>query len=220
MYTSTRSTATRDVFAIIPGELTPQALERLSQPLPKIRWIVSGSGSLSVPYLDVELSLQACPGKPGRNRITHTLHRKPLAKHMYISPASCHHPSCPIGLVTGETLRLRRRCEQHSDFARLNFFKTRLRQRGFDNQRIQQGIQRALRPRKPLHDYGTKPVKHINLKLTYTSRLNYDFIRKALKRHQGWLDHILPLGGVIRVSTKVQPNIFRLLYGQNWKRGG
>ena len=190
-------------------------LEAFNSWLPEIHWEITGSGD-SLAYLDLRLSL-------ANGFVNFELFRKPLHIYQYIPYGSAHPSRTFQSLVTGESLRILRRCrEGHTANKELQFFKHKLLRRGLPVERVltHQSRARVLFSRgRPGEKSG---VRKAFLKLEACSSLSLARIHAALSRACG-----LPAAGRgelrgprdIPVATclHVQRNIFRLTYASAWR---
>ena len=131
-----------DIFAIWPHEEEDlmQFIQTINSHHRMIKFSAKWSSD-SVTFLDTKVI------SDGTN-LTTDLYTKPSDTHQYLHQSSCHPSHCKNRIAYSQALRLRRVCSQHTDYMYLchvEKLKEYLVKRGYDEETVQQRIDKATR---------------------------------------------------------------------------
>merc|ERR1712070_87823 len=131
---------------------------------------------------------------------------------MFLHRSSCHPKSCFTALLRGEDARLRRTCSYRADYkSQLEFFRSKLRLRGFSSLDCRAGDKAAL-PRR-----GVRHAALVRLKVKHSSSTNYAALTGICKRFSTRLRSIFKADVLLQLSKRLQSNLFVKHYRDNWK---
>jgi hypothetical protein len=175
-------------------------LRRIAHPL-GITYTVSNQ---SVDYLDATFYHH-------REFLVAKTFYKPISKHSFLPPMSCHPRQTIAGYIKGEVIRMRRTCTLNAPFNEaMDTFRRRLLARGFTNSELDSILlfdyerYRTPRPKQASNDfYLTTPYSQ--------SPVNRD-IKRILRENHPTLQSIFPkFPTKITLAYSQPPNIARLL---------
>ena len=191
-----------DLCLLLNGDFADMILQRAHEFHPSIRLSISAYGTRDIPFLDVMLSVDAS------GQISHELYTKPRNRFQYVPYNSCHPPFVFKGVVQGEYQRYTRRCSsQVAARLHLNRLASRFQKRGYPKRLCDHAFasvqQSHLKRSRQLRDMS----QSVHVVLTFSASLNVKMIQRLLQP-------IRRLWPSVRLSLKVQRNLFRLLYSQ------
>eukprot|EP00438_Fugacium_kawagutii_P000310 Skav205271 [mRNA] locus=scaffold1841:195276:198494:+ [translate_table: standard] len=199
-----------DALGIIHKDETNAVYLELHQWHENIKWDLSGQG-LSVPFLDLELTLQD-------GFFSFQTFRKAQNAYLYIPRTSCHPEGVFKALISGESQRIFRTCHgNHKAVQRqLSFFLDRLQKRGYNRKEAEILSAQTLRRLNCRASRTKTNMRKFFFRQEFTFSLNRKCINVALKRHWHLIQSCFkqPVGAVL--SFRVQPNLFRRDFATNW----
>lgn len=210
-----------DLFLLVKRSAIAGILELCNKWNDCIKCICTAVGDRGIAYLDTEYSIEF-DHDLRTGFVIRKLYQKPMNKYHYVPRGSCHEQGVFTSLVYGEVTRIARRCTHMSDalyFCRL--FRARLRRRGYVDYQVNETVHRALNAfnrkirgvtvsdRNAVDDDSVKVYLQAG---PYSSSLNKRFISRALNVHK----HVLKAKVRFQVISRVQKNIFRILYPYTW----
>ena len=190
-----------DLCLLVWSDCAQECIRRLHSFHPDIRVKISAQGQKNIPYLDLLLTVDS------EGRIGHELFTKPQSLFHYVPYTSCHPEFVFRGVVRGEHQRYSRRCSSQAAAAvHVNRLRQRLIRRGYPHSLVKANTTQRKIIRSPAQLKGDT---RIHVVMRYSSSINRRKLRSVLRPVMS----ILPQ---MRISFKVQRNLFRLLYGQ-WR---
>ena len=189
-----------DLLLLLSRDCVSLCIERLHAFHPNIRVKVSAQGMRDIPFLDLQLSIDADAN------ISHVIFTKPQNLFHFVPYTSCHPGFVFRGVVQGEFQRYSRRCSSPTAAAeQVKLLRRRFLRRGYPNSLVYKYTSRRV---NQIHR-SNKDELRIHMVLQHSQSLNVPKLRGVLAP----LRRLLPQ---IRLSFGVQRNLFRLLYGQ-WR---
>ena len=189
-----------DLLLLLSRDCVSSCIERLHSFHPNIRVKVSAQGMRDIPFLDLQLSIDA------EANISHIIFTKPQNLFHFVPFTSCHPAFVFRGVVQGEYQRYTRRCSSQTAAAHhVQLLRQRLLRRGYPHSVV---YKHTIRQVKQTHLFKKDGLR-VHMVLQYSRSLNVPKLRGVLAP----LRRLLPQ---LRLSFGVQRNMFRLLYGQ-WR---
>ena len=187
-----------DLCVLLTGDFADMILESAHEFHPSIRLTLSACGVSNIPFLDLALSVAE------DGQVSHELYTKPHNRFQYVPFTSCHPPFVFSGVAKGEYQRYIRRCSS-DELAKPHLARLTLRflKRGYPHSLLHKARHQALKREKQVRDH----LHAVHLVMTYSSSLNASKLRQLMQP-------IKRLWPSVRMSFKVQRNLFRLLYSQ------
>ena len=171
-----------------------------------LKFQLAGCGTVN--FLDVVLSIRADRG------VHWSLYRKPKNLFLYVPANSCHPASCFKSLQLGGFLRCNRRNRLAQDKQQsLNFFKLRLKDRGYSLRQFDTLVQKFQCKAKVRSD---SKVKKLYIKIPFNRDINQRWLKSCVRKYRGFFQKILP-SAQVGFCWRVGANLFRRRYGQTWR---
>ncbi len=203
--------------ALVCSSRIDEILVKLNDWHPNIKWVVTARGARrdfhesAVPFLDLSLTIENA-GNSGS--IIYETHRKDLNGYLYVPRSSAHPKNVFASIVKSEVFRLFKTNSREKSLQKhLLFFANKMQVRGYRRSVVLKIAEQFLQYLRKQRDTASRPQKAFFLQ-TFSGSLNQKSIRNSIRKHQ----HLLEKSGLpkIALSFKVQPNLFRNMYQQNW----